>query len=230
MRWTSSMSLIICWCLAWLIYSEGKISLCRQFLGNGCQAEPEIVVPFKHRNSNFFLFLFFFRSFIGIHGWFTLNVSLAACFCEFVCVPMSVMSVCIYLWNMIGSWFNLREKVLGECNQVDCVFVLLCVCLIQWRARVFTWRPRWTKLCVFVSSKLRLHSIKFDTSPNQLCKSHNNLALDLCCQRDNRDKLMYCLDDCKVELAEWLRWWTRKKLFQLTLNYHGINHMGRNDR
>lgn len=45
------------------------------------------------------------------------------CVCAYecdVCVHLSVKYV-------IGSWFNLREKVPGECNQVDCAFVLLCV-------------------------------------------------------------------------------------------------------
>ena len=27
----------------------------------------------------------------------------------------------------IGSQFNLHEKIMGECNQIGCVFALLCV-------------------------------------------------------------------------------------------------------
>lgn len=50
------------------------------------------------------------------------------------CVPMSVS--CAFVCNVgvhlsvkcvIGSWFNLHEKIMGECNQMGCVFLLLCV-------------------------------------------------------------------------------------------------------
>lgn len=51
-----------------------------------------------------------------------------------VCVPMNVFcaflrNVCVHLSVKcaIGSWFNLHEKIMGECNQMGCVFVLLCV-------------------------------------------------------------------------------------------------------
>lgn len=55
--------------------------------------------------------------------------------------------------------------------------------------------------CVCFSRELRFHPIQFDLSPYQLCKYHNSLPLDLCCHGDNRDELMRCLDDYKVELG-----------------------------
>lgn len=49
----------------------------------------------------------------------------------FLCVPKTVF-VCnvgahLSVKCVIGSWFNLHEKIIAECNQMRCVFVLLCV-------------------------------------------------------------------------------------------------------
>lgn len=70
-----------------------------------------------------------------------------------VCVPMSVFcafmcNVCVHLCVKcaIGSWLNLHEKIMGECNQMGCVFVLLCVPHMVKSARV----NKTLVACVFV--------------------------------------------------------------------------------
>lgn len=55
--------------------------------------------------------------------------------CLYVCVPVSVFAAVFCVMSFvhlsvkcaIGSQFNLHEKIMGECNQMDCVFGLLCV-------------------------------------------------------------------------------------------------------
>lgn len=121
---------------------------------------------------------------------------------------------------------------------MGCVFVLLCVPIMAKGQNVYLSGRLNETLVVCVCarvyrsvwSKLGFHSIKFDISPYQLCKSHNNFALDLCCHGDNRDSLMHCLDDHKVELACGCVDGHTQSFFQFTLTYHGINHMRHHDK
>ena len=43
-----------------------------------------------------------------------------------MCAILCNVSVHLSVKCAIGSWFNLHEKIMGECNQMGCVFVLLC--------------------------------------------------------------------------------------------------------
>lgn len=157
------------------------------------------------------------------------------CVCAFVFVSVCDVYVHLSVKVTIGSGFNLHEKIMSECNQMG-LCLRTAVYFIWWRTTGVYSLDRVNRiLCAFVSVRVRLchsvcyklgfHSIKFDISPYQLCKSHNDVPLDLCCRWDNHVSLMYRLDDCKVEL----RRWTHTKLFQLTLNYHDMTHMGQND-
>lgn len=54
--------------------------------------------------------------------------SLGVCASECVFCTCFLCNVCVHLCVKcaIGSWFNLHEKIMGECNQMGCVFSLLC--------------------------------------------------------------------------------------------------------
>lgn len=113
--------------------------------------------------------------------------------CAFVFVSVCNVYVHLSVKVTIVSGFNLHEKIMSECNQMGCVFahcrVLHMVkddrCLLVGQGELNSVRVC-VRACAFVCHsvcyKLGFHSIKFDISPYQLCKSHNNVPLDLCCR------------------------------------------------
>lgn len=102
------------------------------------------------------------------------------------CVRLWLCFVCssvfICLWNVRSvQGLICMRKIMAEYNQMGCVCLCFSVCL-RWDCLCVGSGSQTTDVCC---SKWGFHSVKFDTSPHRLFKSHNNFGLDLCCYGHN---------------------------------------------
>lgn len=99
-----------------------------------------LIVLLKCHNSHFLLLCPYWQPWMIYSKW-ELGMRLCICFLSVKCV--------------MGSWFNMHEKIMGRFNQmVDCL--CFCAYLMWWRARMFPcqlrWRKLWTCVCLSIPS------------------------------------------------------------------------------